>query len=83
MGTDVGGQDVSDGGSIGGRVMGDAFQCIDTAHDDVELTLVVAKLVDRAGESLGDLGVRQTFWQGFAANRDREFDLEQAPRPRA
>jgi hypothetical protein len=60
MGADVGGQDLGDGGPVGGGVAGDALQCVDATQDDLELILG-AELVDCAGKPFGKLPAAAKF----------------------
>ncbi len=53
MHTDVGGEDLADGCSIGWGVSCDPFQCVDATQAHVDL--VAAQLIDRLHETLGDL----------------------------
>jgi hypothetical protein len=48
-----GGQDLTDGAPIIERVSGDSLQGVDSAQTNIQL--VIAKLIDRAGEPFSDL----------------------------
>src|SRR4051812_17034993 len=57
MASYVGGQDLGNRRLVSWRILRDALQGVDAAQRDVDLALVIAELVDRSGEPLGDLAL--------------------------